>query len=485
MVIKNKILTSIVASAILLTSLNAFDLEYRLDSLDKKVNKLSKEKVIFQKMKSSYLEDIEELETRLDELETSAALNSKMRFGLDFVANYNYFDVTLANGDNYQIDNLFRNRLDWNLYSEITDSMTFDGTLSMYKNWADNTQNFGASYDDTLGTRPNSNSIFFTRAYISWKKEIIEDVPMVLTFGRLPSTKGTSYDFQNNSVRQATFSSLDFDGTADGFIITTLLDKKTGLNNSSFRFAFGKGYQHDDGTPMTPSIPVKTTLEDTNVFGFFLESEIPTYKKSMLQFGYVKAFDMISDPTMGDLGAMFGFPANTPQENVGDLELYSVATVFKEINDSNWNVFAHYSMSRATPSGDAFGGALGLLSNGSDTTVKTGSAYWVGTRYDMDNGWKIGAEYNEGSKNWLSFTRGSENIYNKLSTRGSAFEAYFIVPISRYAFFKFGYLNIDYKYTGSSFHLGAPRLIEDLSAIEKANTVDTLDTYYFNLEVRF
>jgi hypothetical protein len=308
---------------------------------------------------------------------------------------------------------------------------------------------------------------------------------MILTFGILPSTKGTSYDFQNNSVRQATFSALDFDGAADGFIITAITDKVTGLNKSSLRFAFGKGYQYDESSPNTPTIPMEASVKDTNVFGVFAEIEIPTYKNSMLQLGYVKAMDMIADPTGVDLGNMYGFPVGTPNVNVGDLELFSVASFAKKINGSKWDLFAHYSMSKATPSKTPFGGVLGLLSNGNDQTIKNGYAYWVGTRYNMDNGWKIGAEYNEGSKNWLSFTRGSENIYNKLSTRGQAVEIYALVPINRYAHFKFGYLNIDYKYTGSSFHLGAPMLIEDLPDYMKANTIKKMSTFYWNLEVRF
>ena len=481
-----KITTSIIASAILITGLQAFDLEYRLDTMEKKIHQLEKEKEVFSALKENYLSDIEDLEATLERLETDTALNSKMRWGLEFITNYNYFDITNTNGDAYQIDNFFRNKLNLNLFSTIGENMTFDGTISMYKNWSDNTPNAGSTYDSSLGARPNTEALSFTRAYINWKKEIIENIPMVLTFGRLPSSKGTSYDFQNNSVRQATFSALDFDGAADGFIITALTDKVSGLKNSSLRFAFGKGYQFDEASMHTPNMPLESAIEDTNVIGAFAEAAIPTYPDSMIQVGYVNAMDMIADPTNSEMSTMFGSPVTIPNTNVGDLELLSAAGFIKNVNQSNIDVFAHYTRSTATPSDTPFAGAVGLLSNGADTTKKEGSAYWIGARYNMDNGWKIGGEYNEGSKYWMSFTSGSESIYNKLATRGSATEAYLIVPINRYASFKFGYLNIDYKYTGSGMHLGEPVAIKDAPVgMDGKPLVDKMVSYYFNLEVRF
>jgi len=482
---KSLLKLSILASILLSTNIQAFDLEYQLDTLQQKVSELEKEKRSYGKMKHSYLDDMNDMEDRIDFLETESALNSKMRFGANFINNYNYFDVTTADNKNYTIDSFFRSKLNLNMFSKISDDLTFDATLSMYKNWGDSSLDPSSMYDSTLGFRPNSTNIYFTRAYVNYKKEFIKDLPIVFTLGRLPSTEGPSYDFQNDSVRQATFSALAFDGGVDGIITTALTDKMTGLTNSSIRFAYGKGFQHDEGYMGASTIPKKTDLKDTNVFGIFGEAQIPGYKNSFLQAGYVKSSDMVADPSDGGLAQALKMPATTPNANVGDLVLYNASVVFKNFQKSNLDIFAHYTYSSAKPSGKTFGN-YGLLSNGNDTTTKTGFAYWTGFRYNMNNGWKFGGEYNHGSKNWFSFTQGSNNIYNKLATRGNALEAYLLIPVNRYAHLKLGYININYDYTGSGSHLGEPMKISDMSNTPMgAMTLKKMNSYYFNFEVRF
>ena len=78
----------------------------------------------------------------------------------------------------------------------------------------------------------------------------------------------------------------------------------------------------------------------------------------------------------------------------------------------------------------------------------TGEAIYLGGRYDINStGTKLGLEYNHGSKNWITFTPASDDMWtSKLAARGNVYEAYIIQglnkkPIARRgnAFFRLGY----------------------------------------------
>jgi hypothetical protein len=100
-------------------------------------------------------------------------------------------------------------------------------------------------------------------------------------------------------------------------------------------------------------------------------------------------------------------------------------------------------------------------SNAIDTAKTTGRAVYAGLRYELPiaflNRPKIGFEYNEGSRYWFSYTPGSSEIYNRLATRGEAYDAYYIQPFNDYLFLRTGYTKIKYKWTGSGMPIGTPR----------------------------
>jgi len=100
-----------------------------------------------------------------------------------------------------------------------------------------------------------------------------------------------------------------------------------------------------------------------------------------------------------------------------------------------------------------------MTATGGNTSNKSGYAVWVGTRYDINSIWSVGAEYNKGSKNWFSFTYAPNDPLNKLAARGNATEAYVSAKINKYANIRFGVLDINYDYTGSGTHLGTPTKI--------------------------
>jgi hypothetical protein len=122
-----------------------------------------------------------------------------------------------------------------------------------------------------------------------------------------------------------------------------------------------------------------------------------------------------------------------------------------------------------------------LTSDGIDTSEKNGNAVWLGTQYLIDD-WAIGAEYNKGSKNWVSFTFAPNDPMNKLATRGTATEIYVSKKINKFANVRVGHVAIDYDYTGSGTWLGAPMAIAStlgmVAVKEQKNTYLTFNVLF-------
>lgn len=442
------------------------ELQKKLDALEAQIKEIK----AAQEESSNYLEE------RVDKVETSTMVD-KINLGLDFRTRVDNFESQDASGNKTSSKNVWSNRLRLNMSSDITKDMSFTGRLSMYKNWSDTGANYiYSSMDPMQGRRPSDSGVFVERAYVDWTA-IKGDVPITFTIGRQPSSDGPSHQFKDNTVRKATYSALSFDGAADGIVATADLQRVTGVAGTTLRIGYGKGYQAD--TTYT-YIGDSGSIKDSNVIGVFLDSGLGI-NGALMQLSAVKATDVVSN-TVDSLGA------NT-NVNIGDVTLYTAMLEFTNLANSGLDVFAHYAMSKAEPNGIVASqsgmGSVGLLTNTvGDTEDKNGHAFWVGGRYTMPidslNNPKIGIEYNEGSKNWFSFTQGSNSLTNKLATRGSAFEVYYIQPINRYANFRIGAEMIDYKYTGSGYQIGEPMNISNLGG---TTVLDKLDNYYllFNL----
>lgn len=463
---------SLVAAMGLSTTLLAADaldsdvnrLEKRITELEKKLDEQSSEKEAQESL--NY-----ELEDRIDEIETATLVN-KLNFSMELRTRMDNFSTKTAAGDENDQGNVWSNRFRLNMTSQISRNMKFAGRLSMYKNWADLGNYPLSGLDSTQGRRPSDSSLYVERAYVDWK--VYNGlIPTTLTIGRQPSTDGPSYQFKDNTVRKATYSAIAFDGATDGIIANFDLKKLTGIDDMVLRVAYGKGFQANTGTNY---VGASDALADTDLYGIFLDTGLGI-DGSLLQFGAVRGSNLVSDPT-GGAGAV----------NLGDVDLVTAMAEFTDLYDSDIDVFAHIAMSKSRPSGetDTSGAVpIGLLSNTiDDTEGKTGYAYWLGGRYTLPlasmNDPKIGLEYNHGTKYWYSFTQGSNDITNKLATRGSSTELYYVQPINRYAHLRFGAQFISYDHTGSGYYTGKPLPMSDPGA---ADEIKDLQNYYllFNL----
>lgn len=467
-ILKISIATSLIAS-LALADTN--------EELTKKVQELQKQ---LKELKASQEDGLDELDERIDEVETST-LTDKINFGLEFRSRVDNFKDEKANGESFSQNNVWSNRLRLDMRAKVTEGMKFVGRLTMYKNWSDSGDAYTySSMDPMQGRRPSDSGIFVERAYVDWKVYDAK-VPLVLTIGRQPSSDGPSHQFKDNTVRKSTYSALSFDGAADGVVATLPLNKLTGIDGMAVRIGYGKGFQKD--TTVT-YVGNPDAIKDSNVYGVFFDTSLGL-DGSLLQLSAVGANHVVS---------------NVPNDNknIGKIALYTAMLEFTNIVDSGLDFFAHYAMSQSKPNGEyslmdtsnapsMTNPPLGLLtSTPGDTDTKNGHAFWVGARYKLPISAmkepKIGAEFNKGNKYWFSFTQGSNDFTNKLATRGSATEVYYIQPINRYAFLRLGAQWIDYDYTGSGYQIGAPMSMADAKTMNP-NALNKLTNYYllFNL----
>jgi tetrahydromethanopterin S-methyltransferase subunit G len=476
----------------------------RLDSLQKRVDILESapEQVVASEIRYEKVsQDIDTIYDSLDVLETKSIKN-KINFGAEFRArvdgytakNYNTIDMVafqqnmMAGMQSFQALNMatthhdkendsnnWTNRFRINMEAKITDSLQFNGRLAMYKNWGDSDDGTSSDMlnDFNRAHRPGSSNLWVDRAYIDWIPEG-SPIPVALTIGRHPSTEGPPFEFKENRLRQSTYPALLFDGENDGVVVTFGLDRYTGLKEAGWRFAYGKAYHSDDDNNTGSPFPFFDDGEvgDSTMAATFFETEIPGVPKSLVVLSYARISDLpfyFSGPKLYETGM-----ANV---DLGDLDIWGVHVQASDIASSGLDLFFSYGGNRSKPNGNAPFGVFGLLSSDGQSN-QTGYSIYTGLRYmlpiEVLNMPKVGFEYNKGSENWFSMTMATPDLFNKLATRGSVYDLYYIQPVNKYLFFRAGYIHVDYDYTGSGQYIGAPMPSDA-----------TLDNYYFLMDVRF
>lgn len=472
-------------------------LQKRVDTLESAPRQVSSSDVQYNKVSK----DIDNIYDSLDVLETKNVQN-KINFGVELrtrADNYTAKDYNAVNMVVFQQNlmagmqpmqamgmamthhekesdsNNWTNRFRINMGAKITDSLLFHGRLAMYKSWADGDDGTSSDMlnDFNRSHRPGSSNLWVDRAYVDWIPEGAP-IPIAITVGRHPSTEGPPFEFKENRLRQSTYPALLFDGENDGVVVTFGLDRYTGLEEAGWRFAYGKAYHSDDDNNTGSPFPFFDDGEagDSTMAASFFETEIPGLKNSLAVLSYAKVWDMpfyFSGPKLYETGM--------PNVDLGDMDIWGVHLQASDIASTGLDFFFSYGGNRSKANGNAPLGVFGLLSSDGQSN-HTGSSFYTGLRYtlpvDALQMPKIGFEYNHGSEYWFSMTMATPDLFNKLSTRGSVYDAYYIQPVNKYLFFRAGYLHIDYDYTGSGQHMGAP-----------VESNASLDNYYFLMDVRF
>ncbi len=358
-------------------------------------------------------------------------------------------------------DILYTTRLRLNFDADVADNVSFTGRMSMYKPWGASTQtgmfNGQAS---TLNTDanwpgvPGDATLKVDRAYFTWNN--LGGKPVYLSLGRRPSTEGPPLHLRHDEMRA---------GTPMGTIIDFQFDGATlgwhAAENSTVRACYGLGYESQYGQGL---VDAETALKDAQFFGFNIDAwDTP---KMQIQTTLARAFD-ITDGFDGQIilpnnpvsGQPMPGPIVTrfsPSANLGD---FDIASVLLSRTDGQVDWFATGSWCKSRPE-DVTGPFGGLLCDPYDTPEsQTGSMYYLGARYNLKNGkTKLGLEWNHGSQYWFNFTPAQDDILGaKTGTRGSVTEAYVTHRIAPKFVAKLAWIGYDYDYTGSNWHVGAPK----------------------------
>jgi hypothetical protein len=343
--------------------------------------------------------------------------------------------------------------------------------------------------DGTIGHIPQDNTLRADYAYATWSN--IGQMPLWFSVGRRPTTGGIPNNIKNNIEKTGTAGvpgilvDFAFDGATVGYA-----PEIGALPGAFVKLCYGKGF--DSGFVATAA----SSLKDTDFYG--VNVAVVDTEDLRAQVQYQRGAHIFDAPSDGS--ALTG-PVS---HNLGDIDWVGGVVMGKV---SNFNLFFSAAQSQTHPNDQMFevSGPTGpipvaglMYDNGSAAESKTGSAVFVGGRYDVTaTGTKIGVEYNQGTKDWIGMVPAADDRWtSKLGTRGNVYEVYVIQelrnkPIAKkgQAFFKLGYQSYKFDYTGSNNWVGAPKKISDLAA-SPANAqmlapIDKATDIYLTFEVRF
>ena len=398
----------------------------------------------------------------------------------------------------YRNNSDFTNRFRLDMRAKALENVEFKGRLAMYKTWGMQNDPMAAPgmttalWDGNATRQPNDSILRVDRAFVNWNN--IGGVPVWFSIGRRPTTDGPPTQLRMNSdERLATPTAVmdyPFDGVSVGYAYNNLF----GLQDAPgrIRFCWGRGFE----AGLNPTTAgTNQGINDMDFAG----ASWDIYKKGS-RFVYLQSFaamDLINYPSFSDpLTNKYYDWAMGGRKNVG--KLYHTSGVYQD-KWQNLNYFGMLGWSRTDPNDQGMMNTAASMFNlePKTTSSKNGYIVDVGVRYDIpDSLFKIGAEYNHGSKYWVGLTPGNDDLYSagKLATRGNVYEVYGIMDIpggeavSKYgkAFMRLGYQHYDYNYTGSGdWNFMPVKMSDAATSFQLAPPVESADQVYLTFEAAF
>ena len=386
---------------------------------------------------------------------------------------------------------LYTNRLRLKFDAKVADNVSFTGRLSMYKVFGDSTgvqvfngQPNSMTMDGTTVGVPGGDFLRVERAYFSWNN--IGGSKLYLSIGRRPSTGGPPLNYREDELRGGTPSGSLIDYQFDGITVGYNFNE-----NMHWRFCYGVGYESGWGNGSLLVLP-SGSLKDTHFMGANLD--LWETEKTLIQATYAHAFN-VTDGFNG-LVSMTVNPVNgesipagmvmrySPSANLGAINLFGV-----NLTRRQGPIDAYFSgnYSGTQPNGltTPFGG---LMSDPFEAPQdRNGFMVLAGLRYRFgnDDRSKIGFEFNHGSQYWFNFAQAEDDIIApKTNTRGDVYEAYFTQRISERFIFKASLEQYNYRYSGSGWHIGAPKPL-NANPILAFPTYDSATMFSMGLIARF
>ena len=386
---------------------------------------------------------------------------------------------------------LYTNRFRLKLDSQINENLSVSARLSMYKVFGDSTgvqvfngQPTSLDIDGTTVGVPTGDWVRVERAYFTWNK--IAGSNFFLSVGRRPSTEGPPLNYREDEPRAGTPSgaliNFQFDGITFGYHLG---------ENTALRLCYGLGFESGFGNGEILKDP-QDRLSDAQFLG--ANVDIWNTDNTLVQATYARAFDVTDgfnglvvlprNPLTGD---SIGAPVvlrYTPTANLGAINLAGInyEHKFQRVDtfvSANYVGFQPNGLT--TPFGGLVCDPFEVPENHNGGMIYAGVRF----RFGEDDRTKVGFEVNHGSKYWFNFAQAEDDILApKTNTRGEAYEAYVTHRIFDRFIFKADYTFYDYRYSGSGWHVGAPKRLDD-TPILGFPTYSKAGVLTFGLTARF
>jgi hypothetical protein len=395
---------------------------------------------------------------------------------------------TLTNSENW--DMRFRLKMKAN----ISKNIKFQAWLTVKRNFGSGIVDpiFNGSpntvYNSFNASSINSDvTVKLSRAYGVWTPDFF---PLILTVGRQAATDGPPREIREDRVRQGTPPALLIDAEIDGIMLGLQVNKLVkSLPPTVVRVCYGIGYEAGFGgggrvEKSTANMGMfrwvsVAGLRDMKVLGGCADTQLPFLsEKTLLSLAYFRGMDLTDIPS--GLTVNFPDPWNsnaqrvTATANLGDVDLFGFVLESQNFGvdwfvTAGCNIFhpngnlSQYGFGSLGNNDPRYAEQLGSSPAASPTTSHAGFSVFTGFKVPIPIlHSKVGFEYNYGSQYWFSFTQASDDINNKLATRGHVFEPYWILNIYKDNLLaRMGYQYYLYEYSLSGWHIGEPVPVED------------------------
>jgi len=523
------------------------ELSNKINELENKLNHVSDPEEI--KDNIDYLqENLNDQQAILTNVERQTLIDS-INIGAELTSRFNWFDFKgydyapftgkkLGNRNHEKVNLISSNRLKLNLNTSYKNIVKFTACLSMYKNWSDDDYPIYPVKNFLNNARiPSDISLNVERAYFDYFFEGPYNIPMALTFGKVPTTDGLPADLKENTPRKSTYPGLAYDCETDGIALSFDLKKLTKLNNSAFRFVWLRRFDDNETYVLQEKVSDKfgdfrvdeNAMDVLDIFIAQFEAMMPSPFENTL---FILNWLNIPDAPPSDLRYNSNLKVFYDQDNPslfvdvpkteGSLNKLTLLFESKKFLNSFVDCFVHLSYMKTKAKGalkfmfnpssiglpgepilaryafntyqntikelPALESALkslqnapepiGLLNN-DGISNRDAFAFHLGLRINLPfillKEPKLGIEFNKASRYWFGINNGSVDPLHKFDIRGKVWDFYYIQPITKSFILRLGYIFADYDYDeGLSFYHGNPLEIDH----EVINT-------YFLLNARF
>ena len=472
-------------------------LQNQVKELNTLVKQQQKEAETLKKTVDSQQERIEQLQQNVAKVYKQAISDTgvmeKYKLGTEAYLRSSYYslnrkDMPTPGAKGY--DNAFVNYLDLKFSAKPTPELQFHTTLTMYKLWGTwNSPQAVGSADFNYSEKPSDAGVRIKRAYVDYRPEWLGRY-VDLSFGRLPTSDGYLTKYRYNRPSQTSYPDLAFNAESDG-VGLTFYTHIPAIQSLSLVYS-----RSQDETDMTPFRQDQYKLNDIDFYIVQLNSRPSFLKNSTV---VLQLFRMDNIRATGDdaiRSALSGQNVVFP-DDYGYLNKYTLQFDVERAFGLPIDFFASGSLSRSRPNHQQIlvnGAVLDpstlpavlqpyaqYLVSADNQKSHNGSAVYAGLRYHIDSELlrmpKIGIEYFKGSRYWVGLDIAGLDPYQKLNTRGTVWEVYYIQPLVEKKFqVRAGYQHIARDYTDSLMAgiYGAP---------QKTNEKDSL--VYVSLEFSF